>query len=148
MEWRGRETGTRDRKKRTENKDGEQRQRQRQRERDGLPVLLGNVLLVLETGTAVTFFFTRDTDLFFAVAVLSTRGKFSGGGERRVLTFPSGWLLVGEVDLELLVGLDACLRGGLPVGGGEDAEGDGDSGFKVQVDDLYRRERIFSYNLP
>jgi hypothetical protein len=35
-------------------------------------------MLVLDTGTAVTFFFTRVTDLFLAVAMLSSRGNFSG----------------------------------------------------------------------
>lgn len=109
-----------------------------------------NESLLLETGTAVTFFFTRESNLFFAVTVLAARRKLSGGGVRRVLTFPSGCLVAGKLDLELLVslGLD-LLFGGVPVGGGENAEGDGDTGFKVQVDDFCRRERIgFSYNLP
>lgn len=35
------------------------------------------VVLVLDTGTAVTFFFTRDTDLFFAVALLSSCRQLS-----------------------------------------------------------------------
>lgn len=34
-------------------------------------VLFAGVVLFLETGTAVTFFLTRDTDLFFGVAVLA-----------------------------------------------------------------------------
>lgn len=112
-----------------------------------LPVLVDVLMLVLETGTAVTFFFTRDTDLF-ALTVISARRKFSVGGERRVLTLPSGWLLVREVDFELLVSLAGDFRVGVPVGGGEDAEGDWDSGFKVQICDFCWRERIFSYNLP
>lgn len=68
-------------------------------------------------------------------------------GNRRVLTFPSGF---GKIDLELLVSLfGGCgLRFAVPIGGWEDAEGDRDAGFKVQVDDCSRRERIFSYNLP
>jgi hypothetical protein len=107
---------------------------------------------LLETGTAVTLFLTGDADLFFAVAALSTRRiRCGGGGERRVLTFPSGWLLWGEVDIKLLVSLGVgCLLVGLgvPVGRGEDAERDGDAGFKVQCDDFCWRERIFSYNLP
>lgn len=46
------------------------------------------LILLVGTGTAVTFFFTYDTDLFFADA----RGlrEFGVGSERRVLTFPSG----------------------------------------------------------
>ena len=41
-------------------------------------VLVGEVLvLVLDTGTAVTFFFTRITDLF--VVTLSSLGELSGG---------------------------------------------------------------------
>ena len=104
-------------------------------------------MLFLETGTAVTIFFTRETDLFFAVAVLAARRDLSS--ERRVLTFPSGRLLGGKIDFELLVVLDL---GGLgvfvPVCRGEDAEGDGDAGLKVQGGDFCWRERIFSYNLP
>jgi hypothetical protein len=58
------------------------------------------VLLAVDTGTAVTFFFTRDTDLFFTVALLSSRGQLSRGGDRRVLTFPSGFLgFGGKFDL-------------------------------------------------
>lgn len=108
-------------------------------------VFLTDVVLFLETGTAVTFFFTRNTDLFFGVAVLATRRDL-GGERRRVLTFPSGFL--GEVDLELLGSLDLCLGLGFAVlvGRGEDAEGDGDAGLKVQVDDFSWHERIFSYN--
>lgn len=85
-------------------------------------------VLVSETGTAVTFFFPRDTDLF-----CSARRQFSSGGVRRVLTLPSGWLFGGEVDLELLVSLlSSGFRGGVPVGGGEDAQGNGDAGLKIQ----------------
>jgi hypothetical protein len=101
-----------------------------------LPVLFAGVVLFLETGTAVTFFLTRDTDLFFGVAVLAWR----------VLTFPSGRLLLGEIDFELLLGLDllSSLVLGFPVCRGKDAEGNGDASLKVQVDDFCWRERIFS----
>jgi hypothetical protein len=110
-------------------------------------VLLTDVVLFLETGTAVTFFFARDADLFFGVAMLAT-GRDLSGERRRVLTFPSGRLLLGEVDFELLLSLDLGSLGvAVPVGGGEDAEGNGDAGLKVQVDDFCWRERIFSYNL-
>lgn len=109
------------------------------------------MLLSLETGTAVTFFFTRNTDLFFAVAVLSARRKFGGGRERRVLTFPSGWLLLGEFDLNLFGGCGCSrlsLGIGVPICRWEDAERDGDAGLKVQVGDFCWRRRTFSYNLP
>lgn len=107
-------------------------------------MLFADVVLFLETGTAVTFFFTRDTDLFFGVAVLATRRDLSGE-RRRVLTFPSGRLLLREVDFELLLGLDLLsLVVVVPVGRREDAEGNGDASLKVQVDDFCWRERIFS----
>lgn len=116
----------------------------------GLGVVMMVVVTMEETGTAVAFFFTRDTDLFFAKARFAARRNFGGGGERRVLTFPSGWLLGRKGDLNLLVssGLGRSLRLVLLVSGGEDAKGHGDAGFKVQVDGLRWRERIFSYNLP
>lgn len=37
-----------------------------------------------------------------------------------------------------------CLGGGFPVGGWEDAERDGDAGFKVQIGDLSVREEAAS----
>ena len=83
----------------------------------------------LEARTAVALL---DTDLFFAEA--SAVGDLGGDGrERRVLTFPSGgWL--AELDVDLLVGrLGLGLGRGLAVGRGEDAEGHGDSGFKIQL---------------
>lgn len=111
-------------------------------------MLLTNVVLLLETGTAVLILFTRDTDLFLGVAVLATKRGLCGEG-RRVLTFPSG--VLGKADLELLGSLDlgACLGLTVLVGRGEDAEGNGDAGLKVQVDDCSWHERIrFSFNLP
>jgi hypothetical protein len=62
------------------------------------------------------------------------------------LTFPSGRLLLGEIDFELLLGLDLLSNLGVvfPVGRGKDAEGNGDASLKVQVDDFCWRERIFS----
>jgi hypothetical protein len=115
-------------------------------------VLFAVVLLVLETGTAATFFFTCNKNLFLAVTVLCTgRNLSSVGSERRVSLFPSGWLLLGKFDVNLLVS-GGCGGGGLcfavPISGREDAEGNGDSGLKVQIDDFCCRERIFSYNLP
>jgi hypothetical protein len=61
--------------------------------------------------------------------------------ERRVLTFPSG--LARELDLNLFVGLGG--GGGLGliflVRGREDAKGDRDAGFKVQIGDLLGAKR-------
>jgi hypothetical protein len=72
--------------------------RRRDREdRDCLPsgfVDVGLVLMLLDTGTAVTFFFTRYADLFFDAVFAATR-KFSGSRERRVLTLPSGFRFLG-----------------------------------------------------
>lgn len=92
-----------------------------------------------DTGTVVTFFFTRETDLFFVEAVLLSTGRKMGRGvnTRRVLTLPSGFL--GESDLKLFVSY-LSLRLGLGllfVGGREDAKGHGNAGFKVQVGDLF-----------
>lgn len=104
------------------------------------------VVLLVDTGTAVTFFFTRDTDLFFTVALLSSRRQLGRGGDRRVLTFPSGFLgFGGKFDLKLFVGLgDLGLSlGGFLVGAREDAEGHGNAGFKVQVGDLNGARILF-----
>lgn len=103
------------------------------------------VVRVLDTGTVVMLLFTSYTDLFFAVTLLSARRKVDRGLRRRVLTFPSGFLL-GELDLNLFVGLDS---GGLSSLSGlfvfvrrrEDAEGNGYSGFKIQIADLYGAKR-------
>jgi hypothetical protein len=96
------------------------------------------VVLATDTGTAVTFLFTGDADLFFAVAVLLARREMDRGLRGGVLTFPSGFLL-GELDLDLLVGLSGRLYlSGLIVliRRREDAEGNGYSGFKIQIADL------------
>jgi hypothetical protein len=59
------------------------------------------------------------------------------------LTFPSGEL--GELDLNLFVGVGLGGGLGLLVGGREDAKGHRDAGFKVQIGDLTRRrEAVFS----
>jgi hypothetical protein len=125
--------------------------------RGGRAVLGVNVLVLVSvevgTGTAVAFFFARDTDLFFAVFLAGRTFSVDGERRRRVLTFPSGWLLGGEFDLKLFVsggggGGGLRLRFAVPICGREDAEGHGDAGFKVQVGDFCWRERIFSYNLP
>jgi hypothetical protein len=55
------------------------------------------MLVTMDTGTVVTFLFASITDLFFAVAMLSSRGNFSVDRDRRVLTFPSGF--TGRFDL-------------------------------------------------
>lgn len=107
-----------------------------------------DVVLVMDTGTVVMFFFTRITGLFVAVEVVSVR-RLSVDRDRRVLTFPSGLMLVGKMNLKLFV---LCLGGlslglAVAIGRGEDAKRDGDAGLKVQIDDFCVRERIFSYNL-
>jgi hypothetical protein len=97
------------------------------------------VLVTMDTGTAVLFLFTCDADLFFPA-----RRKLSRDRGGRVLTYPSGFLR-GKLDLELLVGLSGGLDlSGLFVGRGEDAEGNGDAGFKVQVGDLGTARESFS----
>ena len=97
------------------------------------------VLVTMDTGTAVLFLFTCDTDLFFPA-----RRKLSRDRGGRVLTYPSGFLR-GDLDLELLVSLSGGLDlSGLFVGRGEDAEGNGDAGFKVQVGDLDGARESFS----
>lgn len=80
---------------------------------DSPAVLFAVAVLFTGAGTAVMFLFTSDADLFFSEATLSTGRKMCLGLERRVLTFPSGWLR--ELDLELFVsaGLGCGLR--LPV---------------------------------
>jgi len=94
--------------------------------------VLFTVVLRVDTGTAVSFLFSGDANLFLDDA----RRARGGSLIRRVLTFPSGFM--GEVEFELLVGLGGCggLVIGLLVGRGEDAERDRDSGFKIQVDDF------------
>lgn len=111
-----------------------------------LPEIFLDSLLVMEPGTAAMVF--CDTDLFLAVAVLATRGQVNVSSVRRVLILPSGWLLfVGELDVNLFVGLCGGLRLAVPISRREDAEGDGNASFKVQIGDFCWRERIFSYNL-
>jgi hypothetical protein len=95
-------------------------------------------MLVLDTGTVVTFFYT---DLFFGVALLTARGQLSSSGERRVLTFPSGFFRFGgKFDLKLFVSLGGGYGLDFFVCAREDAEGHGDAGFKVQVGDLTTQE--------
>lgn len=95
--------------------------------------------LSADTRTAVTFLFTSNADLFFPVGVV-VAGRLVDNVGRRVLTFPSGpFLVLGELCTKLLVGLGGShLRGlvVLLVGRRENAEGNGNSGFKIQVDDL------------
>ncbi len=60
-----------------------------------LVLLVDEFFLVLDTGTAVTIFLTRKSDLFLvSLLLLRTLGDRDG----RVLTFPSGFL-AGEFDI-------------------------------------------------
>jgi len=96
--------------------------------------------LTLTARTAVTIFFTSDSNLFLRITLFLRREV---GGERRVVTFPSGALLFWrETDLSLYMGLSSCFNGVAPVRRREDAKRDRDSGVKVQVDDLSRREHF------
>jgi hypothetical protein len=64
----------------------------RLRVRSARSAVLLAVVLSTDAGTAVSFLFTSNADLFFSEALLSGRRKISLGLERRVLTFPSGSL--------------------------------------------------------
>ena len=91
--------------------------------------------------TAVTIFFTSDADLLLSVALILRRKV---DGVRRLITFPSGaLLLVRKLDLSFYEGFGSSFSGVAPVRRREDAKGDRDSGFKVQVDYLSVRE-LFS----
>lgn len=111
--------------------------------------LLAVVLLATGTRAAVAVLFTGDADLFLTVAVLLVvllaRGREVGcGGIGRVVApLPPG-LVVGELELQLLVGFGGCDRILLvvTVGRREDAERDGDSCFKIQVDCLGWAHRV------
>lgn len=107
--------------------------------------LFAVVLFTTDTRAAVAVvlpFLTDDEDLVLGgVAVLLARtGIGRGGGRvgRDVGAFPPGPVVVRELDLYLLVGAcrDRLLLVGVTVRRGEDAEGDGDSSFKIQVDCL------------
>jgi hypothetical protein len=98
------------------------------------------VVLAVDTGTAVLLLVTCGTGVFLAVRLsLLLRGR---RGRSVVLVFAAGFLR-GELDLKLRVGVGlsvGLLRLGLSrllfVRRGEDAEGDGEAGFKIQVGDL------------
>lgn len=107
--------------------------------------LFAVVLFTTDTRAAVAVvlpFLTDDEDLVLGgVAVLLARtGIGRGGGRvgRDVGAFPPGPVVVRELDLYLLVGAcrDRLFLVGVTVRRGEDAEGDGDSSFKIQVDCL------------
>lgn len=111
--------------------------------------LFAVVLFTTGAGTAVAILFTitSDADLLLAVARLRLKLKLLLLPARRRATFPPG-LVVGELELQLLVGLLGCaaLLGLLvvTVGRREDAEGNGDSCFKIQVDCLVWARRVVS----
>jgi hypothetical protein len=97
------------------------------------------VVLAVDTGTAVLLLVTCGTG-FLAVRLSLLRGR---RGRRVVLVFAAG-LLRGELDLNLRVGVGLGVVGLLRLGlsrllfvrRGEDAEGHGEAGFKIQVGDL------------
>lgn len=100
-----------------------------------IPGLLVVVSLLVEpVRTAVAFF---NTNLLLAVALglLGARREVAADRDRSVLSFRSGLGLLGLLGFELLVSLGG-LGLALLVGGGEDAEGDGDASLKVQIGDL------------
>lgn len=112
--------------------------------------LFAVVLFTTGSGTAVAILFTSDADLFLAVARLvlllaGRRRKVGTGRVGRVLaTFPPG-LVVGELELQLLVGFGggaALVLLVVTVGRRKDAEGNGDSCFKIQVDCLGCARRV------
>jgi hypothetical protein len=88
--------------------------------------------------TAVTIFFTSDADLLLDVGAVFGRLV---DGERRVSTFPSG-ALAAYCDLLLDAGFGGSFDV-VAVRRREDADGNRNSGVKVQVDDSSRRE-LFS----
>lgn len=107
---------------------------------------LSHANLLSATRTVMTVLFTGDENFFLLELLLLRRRKIGGIG--RVLVFPSEALCRCE-DLTL----DASLSGGgsgldtgvAPVGRRKKAEGDRDSGVKVQVDRfLPVREILFS----
>jgi len=83
--------------------------------------------------TVVTILFTSYVDFFLAKVVA---GRRKVGFERRILTFPSDALRsLWQLDLTL----DVCSSysfGVVPVRRREKADGDRDTGVKVQIDDL------------
>lgn len=57
-------------------------------------------------------------------------------------------MLLGKWDLKLFVGVGGLLVVGVLISAWEDAEGNGNSGFKVQVDDLPERKICLLDDLP
>ena len=98
---------------------------------------------------------TLENNLPILKLVAALTVVLSGKAVLLLASFPSNPLMLsGELDVKLLVRLlgSGCLVVvvvlAVPVGRREDADGDGDAAFKVQVDDFPWRERIyFSYNL-
>lgn len=105
--------------------------------------LLVEVLLTTDPGLAVTTVVALpdDADLLFGVALVPARGEVGRSRVGRVdTTFPPR-PVVRKLDLDLLVGgLDRLLLLDVTVRRREDAEGDGDSCFKIQLDCPVRTE--------
>lgn len=124
---------------------------------DGYWVIPGLLLLELftvvlfttdtRTAVAVVLLFPDEVDLLLGgVAMLLARTEFGRGGRvgRDLSTLPPRPVVMGKLDLYLLVGVcrDRLLLVGVTVRRGEDAEGDGDSCFKIQVDCLVWARRV------
>lgn len=99
--------------------------------------LLVEVLLTTDPGLAITTVLALpyDANLLFRVALVPARGEVGRSRVGRVVTTFPPRPMVGELDLHLLVGgLDRLLLLDVTVRRREDAEGDGDSCFKIQLD--------------
>lgn len=99
--------------------------------------LLVEVLLTTDPGLAITTVLALpyDANLLFRVALVPARGKVGRSRVGRVVTTFPPRPMMRELDLHLLVGgLDRLLLLDVTVRRREDAEGDGDSCFKIQLD--------------
>lgn len=96
--------------------------------------------------TVVTILFTSDVNFFLLVVLAAGTGtRRKAGFEGGMFPFPSDALLsLWKVDLTLDVSLGGGLYGVASIRRRKDAEGNRNSGVKVQVADLNLRENVFS----
>jgi hypothetical protein len=92
----------------------------------------------------MTVFLAGDVDLLFDLLVFLSGGQRETGRVGIDLVLPSDAMVCREFDFTLDVSLGGCLCGVAPVRRRKEAEGDRDSGVKVQVDDSSVREAHFS----